>query len=210
MFRKNKIRPIFIHISKNAGTSIVKAARSAIIDAGHRTAASWVAEHGHNTPLFAVIRNPFDRVVSEYCFRKCRYEKGEKNPHLANLHLSFSDWITATYRDGEFLSSAFFEQTGISYNCHNMTDNVLIWFLPQRRWISSLSGEILVDHLLRYENLERDWELFSKKYHINRALGHRNSSRRRLGFQQYYSPHATDIIEDYYKEDLETFGYRFE
>jgi hypothetical protein len=201
------VKPVFIHISKNAGTSIVKSARRAISVAGHRTAASWISENGHDAPLFAVIRNPFDRVVSEYFYRKRRYYAGEKNPHLANLHKSFEEWVTETFRGDEYRTRAFFERTGIRFNQKNMVGNTLIWFLTQRQWIASTSGEILVDHILRHEHLDRDWTCFTKKYRIQRSLGVHNPSRRDENYQQYYSPQTRKIIEDYFQDDLD---YQFQ
>ena len=98
------MRPVFIHISKNAGTSIVSSAGDRIVNAGHRTAASWVAEHGSEAPLFSAVRHPYDRVLSEYHYRRRRWEGGENNPHLTNLSLPFDEWVIATY-EGDMVSS---------------------------------------------------------------------------------------------------------
>ena len=60
------MKPVFIHVSKNGGTSIVESAGDQIVNAGHRTASSWLAEHGDDALLFAVVRHPYERVASEY------------------------------------------------------------------------------------------------------------------------------------------------
>lgn len=210
LFRGKQDKPVFIHISKNAGTSIIQSARRGIVVAGHRTAANWCAENGRAAPLFAVIRNPFDRVVSEYFYRKRRYDAGERNPHLANLHKPFEEWVVATYRDGEFRTSAFFKQAGIEFNERNMIGDVLIWFLPQKHWISDRDGTVLVDHLLRYEHLEADWARFSEQHRIKRTLERRNASTRDGNYRRYYSARTREIIANYYHEDLTEFGYRFD
>ncbi len=206
---RRPLKPVFIHISKNAGTSIIKSARRAIVVAGHRTAASWVAENGHDAPIFAVVRNPFDRVVSEYFFRKRRFSAGEDNPHLANLYRPFDDWVTATFRDGEFRTSAFFARTGVRFNANNMVGDTLIWFLPQTQWIGGADGEVLVDDILRYEHLGSDWTRFSGKHRIRRGLGHRNPSPREKGYQHYYSSRTRTIIEEYFRADLDLLDYQF-
>lgn len=90
------MKPVFIHISKNAGTSMVRSVGEYIFHPGQHTAASWVAVHGQLAPMFAVIRNPYDRVVSEYCFRKQRYDRGDQTGHLANLDKSFEQWTLST------------------------------------------------------------------------------------------------------------------
>jgi hypothetical protein len=208
--RELSIKPVFVHISKNAGTSIGRAAGDAITEAGHRTAASWVAEHGRSAPIFAVVRNPFDRVLSEYCFRRRRYESGETNPHLASLEKSFDAWVRSTLRDGEFRSRAFFDANGVAYDRRNMVGDTLIWFLPQTRWICGDGGESLVDEILRYETLEADWERFSQKFGIDGALAHHNRSRGDRDYRAFYSAASRELVREYYREDLEAFGYAFE
>lgn len=203
-------KPVFIHISKNAGTSIIHATHDNIVVAGHRTAASWVAENGRSATLFAVVRNPFDRVVSEYFFRKHRFDGGDDNPHLANLIRPFDDWVVATYRDGEFRSRAFFEASGIFFNDLNMIGDSLIWLIPQTRWLGDETGAMLVDDLLRYESLEDDWRRFAAKNRFSERLEHHNASRQVKDFRSYYSDRAHDVVADYFREDLEAYGYQFD
>ncbi len=202
-------RPVFIHVSKNAGNSIIAAAGHHVVNAGHRTAASWIREKGDSGPIFAVIRNPFDRVVSEYLFRKRRYDQGEKNPHLSNLHKSFEDWTISTFRDEELRTRAFFEDNGIAFNERNMIDDCLLWFLPQVYWLGDEQGRPLLPAILRFENLENDWSTFAKKYAIPGELPRRNASVRVPDYRQYYSGFTRDLVGDYYREDLEAFGYTF-
>jgi hypothetical protein len=201
------VKPTFIHISKNAGTSIRNTAGSAIQIAGHRTAASWVSQHGREALLFAVIRNPFDRVVSEYSYRRLRFASSEKNLHLANLDKSFDEWVRSTYRDGEYRSLSFFEEHGVPYNAVNMIGDCLIWFLPQTRWLSGENGEFLVDETLRYETLDEDWLRFARKYGLNERLVHHNCSGQRQDYGSCYSRESRAIVSEYFKSDFEAFGY---
>lgn len=203
------VEPVFIHVSKNAGNSVLDTAGSHIVSAGHRTAASWVAEHGHTAPLFAVIRNPFDRVVSEYFYRRRRYDSGDRNAHLANLEKSFEDWTLSTFREGEFRTRAFFEKTGVPFNENNMIGDRLLWFLPQVLWLGDDQGRPLALDVLRFENLESDWAAFARKYGIPGTLRRLNASAREPGYRNYYSDETRDLIADYYQQDLEAFGYSF-
>ncbi|MBT4523076.1 MAG: hypothetical protein HOC23_23990 [Halieaceae bacterium] len=200
-------KPVFIHISKNAGYSILAAAGDKIISAGHRIAESWIAEHGRSAPTFAVIRNPFDRVLSEYCFRLHRFEGGETNAHLTNLDKPFDHWVRSTFRDGEFRTRSFFEATEIPYGARNMVGDCLIWFIPQTRWIGIGATEILVDELLRYDHLEHDWLQFSNSYGIEGHLEHRNCSRRERDYRPHYSSESLKIVRNYYAEDFDAFDF---
>jgi len=203
------MKPVFVHINKNAGTSIKRAAGNAIRIAGHRTAASWIAEYGRSAPLFAVLRNPFDRVVSEYLYRRRRFLRGETNPHLANLSKPFDEWVFSTFRDGEYRTKAFFEAHGVPYRKSNMIGDCLIWFLPQTAWIGGDDGEILVDEILRHEALDQDWSRFAMKYGITKTLAHLNASEREQDYRAYYSPRSRAVVEEYFSTDLATFGYTF-
>ena len=204
------MKPVFIHISKNAGTSICNTAGLSITVAGHRTAKSWVAENGKNAPLFAVVRNPFDRVVSEYFYRRNRFIHGEKNPHLSNLGKPFEEWVIATYRDGEYSSRHFFEAHGVPFHSFNMIGDCLLWFLPQVRWIADEKENMLVDEILRYESLEDDWRRFSNKFGINRVLAQHNVSQRGRDFRVYYSQQSYEVVNAYFKKDFQAFGYTFD
>ncbi|MCR9137842.1 MAG: sulfotransferase family protein [Alphaproteobacteria bacterium] len=201
------MKPVFVHINKNAGTSIIASAADHITVAGHQPAARWVASHGHASPIFAVIRNPYDRVFSEYHYRRGRYEAGEKNPHLAILDYPFDDWVIATYRDGLFRTRAFFDETGVRYEPLNMVDDTLIWFISQCRWLCDETGQNLADDLLRFESLAFDWSRFSKKHGFDRALQQHNVSTTRPDSRQHYSPGARELIFEYYRDDFDAFGY---
>lgn len=199
-------KPVFIHISKNAGTSIIRSAGDTITSAGHQTADRWIARHGREQPLFAVIRNPFDRVLSEYSYRRGRYEGGEANPHLANLDRPFDAWVRSTFRDGEYRTRSFFDDSGVSFNEFNMVDDCLIWFQPQTRWIGD-GGVRLVDELLRFEHLDDDWRAFCLRHGIDRRLGHANFSQRDRDYRAYYTDESREIVWEYYRVDFEAFGY---
>lgn len=203
------MKPVFIHISKNAGTSLIASAKDNIVVAGHQTAASWLTDNGSAHSLFAVIRNPYDRVFSEYRYRKERASSGEKNPHLANLNKSFCDWVVSTFRDGEFRTDSFFQKTGIPFNARNMIDGSLIWFIPQTRWLCDKSGKCLAGDVLRFENLDTDWKKFSKKHEFDCDLQHRNASTADLHPKQQYTQEMRDLIFEYYREDFDAYGYPY-
>ena len=200
-------RPVFIHISKNAGTSIIRSAGEDIVATGHCPALEWVSEHGRDSTLFAVIRNPYNRVFSEYCYRKNRYNQGERTAHLARMDRPFNDWVLATFRDGEFRTREFFEETGVEFLEPRMIDGSLIWFLPQMRWICDEKGRLLVRELLLFETLDKDWQRFCRTYGINRQLQHLNAASGVGKSLDQYSRASRDLIADYYAADFEAFGY---
>jgi hypothetical protein len=201
------IKPVFIHISKNAGTSIAVSAKDHVHNAGHQSASRWVSNNGDAASLFAVIRNPYARVYSEYRYRKRRFLSGEQNQHLSNLDKPFDEWVLSTYRDGEFRTSSFFDKTGYAYNSGNMIDDTLIWFVPQTRWLSDDDGESLVTDLLRYENLEHDWASFASKNNFGCNLKHLNASTATIDPRAQFSDETRDLIYEYYHSDFDEYEY---
>ncbi|MGA1441029.1 MAG: hypothetical protein ACO4CU_14530, partial [Ilumatobacteraceae bacterium] len=200
-------RPVFIHINKTAGTSIVRGAGDRIVNAGHRTASSWITEHGRPAPLFSVVRHPYDRVRSEYDYRRRRRLSGEDNPHLANLDLSLDDWVVATFDRDEFRTTAFFERNGVPYLAQNVVDGVSIWFMPQFAWSSDGDGSILVDDVLRFEQLGADREAWCDRYGIDARLPHENRSAGGPWSTDDLGPAARQLIVEHHRVDFEVFGY---
>lgn len=90
-----------------------------------------------------------------------------------------------------------------------MIGDCLIWFLPQICWICDEGGEVLVDEILRFETLHKDWSRFALKYRINKVLLHQNTSNRERDYRTYYSPRSREVVRNYFYTDFDAFGYKF-
>lgn len=141
---------------------------------------------------------------------RARSLSGEENTHLANLGKTFDDRVVSTYVHGEFRSREFFERHGVPYNAHNMIGDRLIWFLPQTLWLSDGDGACLVEETLRDETLAQDWKRFAERHGINEPLVRQNVSNREKDYRACYTGRSRDVVEGYFKSDLEAFGYTFD
>ena len=75
--------------------------------------------------------------------------------------------------------------------------------------ISDLNGQLYVDNILRFEYLEKDWNLmFERIGHKPPKLPNKNVSKHKH-YSEYYDDESREFIEQLFKKDIETFGYKF-
>lgn len=129
----------------------------------------------------AIIRNPYDRAVSSYNHMKGRY--GFDN---------FLDFAKKYYKSNSRRHNDL---------AHKRTQ---IDFLRDKR------GNVIVDNLIRFENLNNDFELFKEKYSINcESLPFIGKQTRKKTYKDYYCKESKNLISEYFKEDIEIFNYIF-
>lgn len=70
--------------------------------------------------------------------------------------------------------------------------------------------KIIVDRVLRFEELPRDFNLLAKDIGMNGRLPHVNASRESTGgYRDYYSERSKDIITKRFQRDLGYFNYQY-
>jgi hypothetical protein len=180
---------IFVHISKTGGTSIARAIGQPWTV--HPTAAEIRARVGGHVwsskPSFAVVRNPWDRTVSEFHYR---LDHGR-----ISRNISFEEWISRTLVEKD---PAFWDGDR--------------WFMPQMRWISepSDSSIMIVDEVGRFETLDEDFQRFCRVHGIDARLPHLNASQRDPStYRNFYSSPTRQIVAEWFAEDIAAFEYRF-
>jgi hypothetical protein len=215
------LRKVFIHIPKNAGMTIRRSdvLRDKIIWAGPQVHKSPIYttevkahmdsigdhhgfEHARWRDLnpnivnphgsFAVIRNPFDRVVSRYFFAKKVIEVEKKEP--ANKHKidSFE----------QFLEERF-EWGNVNYMWHRAIRG---WY-PAYDYVTDQEGNIKPD-IIRFENLNED---LCSYFNIPKMTEARNVTGLNPGtYKDLYTDKTIQIVADWYAKDIETFGYDFD
>ena len=214
-------RKIFIHVPKAAGMSIRKspllvdkiiAATSqihksreysqAVLDKMNSIGDHHGFEHARwrdlnrdireRFPAFAVIRNPWDRVVSRYFFAKKVIEVEKKEPKGKHAIESFE---------------AFLEERHIWGNQKYMWHRAIRGWYPAFDYVTDDAGKIRCD-LLRFENLNED---LCKYFNLQTMSRARNVTGLNPGrYQDMYNPKTIQIVADWYKSDIDAFGYDFD
>ena len=180
-------RSVFIHINKTGGSSVEKALR---IPFEHKTALEKIEELGRASwdkkLTFTVVRNPWDKVVSHY-----HYRRKTNKTDLRDKPVEFSEWVKRAYG----------QQDAFYYDIPKM-------FMPQMDWITDESGKILVDEIIHFENLAAEFDSVRRKLGKNVTLPHVKKSNRG-NYQEYYDQEAKEIVRNWFEPDITRFGYQF-
>jgi hypothetical protein len=171
---------IFIHINKNAGTSILTSFNKKKF---HLTVEELTELLGERTLKecikFAIIRNPYDRVVSQY---KHRVKTNQSN--LMSENIDLNKWVELTF----------------SQNYNGKYRDKKRMFLTQLKWLRDKNGAWRVDEILMFDNLKNDFNKFCEKYSFKARLNHENKSN--SIYSDSLNQSSKVIIYNYFKEDF--------
>jgi len=180
---------IFIHINKTAGTSIGRAIGLPIKH--HLSAREVIDRIGMDrwnaAYKFTLVRNPWDKVVSHY-----EYRRKKNKTELASRNIAFSDWVKMTY--GEKKNSFYYDNPRS--------------FQPQVDWLKDAEGKISLDYIGKFESINEDFEHIRKVLGLQATLPHLNASKR-ASYHAYYDAETRDIVAHWFREDIRAFGYNF-
>ena len=201
----HKHRCIFVHIPKTAGNSINRI--FGISWENHKDLARYSRECD---PVafadyfkFAIVRNPWDRMLSDY-----NYQKKKSRPKDSKLHLftesgairSFKEWVEKVLSDPFQYAPA---QWGadISEGLHRWS--------PQVDWVS-LNGKVAVDEILKLENLAESFPAVCRRLGMASVCLPRRNRRFHWHYSHYFDNSTRALVSRYYAKDIQRFGYRFE
>ena len=87
------------------------------------------------------------------------------------------------------------------------------WFaMSQSKFILDKNKNLLVDEIIRFENLDSDFKKIAAKVCLKKELTHANKSKNKgkKGYQEVYCKESKKIIADLYADDIELLGYKFD
>jgi hypothetical protein len=177
---------VFIHVPKAAGTTISEALYGQFM--GHVWAADlehWGSRAIRALARFAIVRNPWDRVVSAY-----RFEKGWGGAGIPEFE-TFESFLTRWLKLRDPRKLNFVHQ-------------------PQWRFIYDAGGRCLVDHTGRFEDLDATICYLRDLVPHLPDIGHSNPSGAPVDYREFYTPQLAEIVASIYADDVALFGYRFD
>ena len=141
---------------------------------------------------FSFVRNPYDRAVSLY-----EYLRGvDRIPQS----VSFKTFC-------RILENREYEPIG-RYNYLGLSQ-----LNPQSAWLMNGDSKPIVDFIGRYENLASDVGQVEIGIGLDKgflSIGHKNKSKRKGSFREYYTAREIDIVRSVYAEDFAAFNYPLE
>jgi chondroitin 4-sulfotransferase 11 len=179
---------IFIHINKTGGTSIERALD---LPFKHYTALEKIEEIGrakwNSKYTFCIVRNPWDKVISHY-----HYRLQTNQINLWEKPVDFSEWTKLSYG----------QQNPLYYDKPKM-------FMPQSDWITDENGTILVNFIGKFENLQGDFDKICERLKRKKTILPHIKSSSRANYREYYDEETAEIVENWFRKDIENFGYKF-
>lgn len=130
---------------------------------------------------FAFVRNPWSRLLSLYSYllQNHRHPRHE----IAVRAGGFNEFVRHEYKK-------------LNWN-------------DQFYCLSDSAGEVLVDFVGKYENLEKDFKLICDAVGIPGLLPHINRTSH-ADYRKYFSPESIELVAQMCSRDIERFNYTFE
>ncbi len=208
----------FVHIPKNGGmtirhSSILKnkilyAKKNMLISPGYlnslKATMKSTGDH-HGIPharyrdvhpaftqngSFAIVRNPWSRVVSRYLFAKQSIDNGASPKNYANV-TSLENFI---------------EERHIWGNKPYMWHRAIRGWYPQYEYVINNDNNVICD-ILRLEFLNID---ICKYFNILEMTEPRNVTTIKFDYKTLYNNKTIQIIADWYKTDIDFWGFDFD
>ncbi|MFW6026019.1 MAG: sulfotransferase family 2 domain-containing protein [Candidatus Woesearchaeota archaeon] len=198
MLISHKHKFIFIHIPKTGGTSVRNTLNpfcNTVKDLNDSETNKTKTKHIKARELkkllpketwnkyfkFAFVRNPWDRITSIYKFNIEHQQPGYKD-----------------YKEKDFAS--FLEMIYQGKKVHISE--------PQKDYVCDEKGNLIVDFVGHFENLDKDFKYICKKLGIRKKLKLLNPSNHEY-YKKMYNKTTKKMVNSLFKEDIEFFNYNF-
>jgi chondroitin 4-sulfotransferase 11 len=147
---------------------------------------------------FTFVRNPWDRLLSCYMSKVVRSGAGMPMGKYGNVTLrrdmSFQEFAEAVCLIPDEVA-----------NAHFRSQHIFVCGGGSRK-------DILADYVGRFENLEEDFEIITKRIGIDAQLPHAAdtaSIRGSRSYRDFYDEKLAEMVGERYREDIDLFGYSF-
>lgn len=199
---------IFVHIPKNAGTSVYKALGFG--NSYHTQAKEYKQSMGdvyNDFFSFCFVRNPFDRFVSTY-----NYARLDESYYHSSINPGKT--IFGKHLDYDILKQATLEQAvDLLIEEKLVHDKTWNHWKPQTEWILDDQENVIIDYIGRVEDIRIDFQNISSILALpagNHLSVLNASQQKKEDYRQLIHPAMREKLAWYYRKDIELLGYSFE
>lgn len=213
MLISHQAKFIFVHVQKTGGKSFEALLQRHFPDLEH-----WHGRHGHARDgvaeiglekwrdyySFAIVRNPWERLVSWYAMID-RYRR-DLPLHKRWSRRPFSTEIwNQVVQKGRTFDEFIVNCTDVIWDkgCYKS------FAFNQLDYLTDKDGALLVNDIGRFENMAEDAKRALEKIGVNETLPRKNASRHDH-YSTWYNDKTRAIVEERFARDIAAFGYKFE
>ena len=192
-------RCIFIHIPKAAGSSIKNELYDSPYGGSHASAQEFrilFPKEYKSYYKFAIVRNPWDRLVSTYNY----FLRGGNGSSLDRK----VEQKLKSLKNFE----GFCQYLNKSFSPKKKLLPILPHFLPQAFFVTDRYNKSIVDTVLRYENIQEDFESINKGAFEGIQLSKLRATKHDC-YRSYYTEETKELIATVYSKDIQMFKYVF-
>jgi hypothetical protein len=191
----HRLRCAYVHVPKTGGHSIDRF----FIDRGLVSVGRWHAtatelrrkiDPGKGYFLFATVRNPWDRFLSEYMWQASAFPSQIPTP-WGNKAITFADYCRsdfAWYPDTEIRNGHLSDQAGFVFDDGDHS---------------------IVDLVVRFERLQEGFAEVCQRLGLSKTtLPHLNRTEH-VPYWHYYTDELIELVAKRYERDIRLLGYTF-
>lgn len=207
MLISHKHKFVFIHIPKTGGDSITAALKpfSEVVgddlERKHLPAKEirerFFKDRDWSSYLsFAVIRNPWEQIHSEWCFFQFFYSRVDE----LKRNGSCVGWLSEIERVGNIKFSDY-----VTECCRRCAR--LDLYVPR---YCQENGKDVVKTIIKFDDLHKGFRILTRKLALNTQLPHENAAPDRPPYQEVYTPEMRKMVRIAFGKDIDRFNFAYD
>ena len=147
---------------------------------------------------FVIVRNPWDRYYSFFKYFK-EYAEKYKNKDAS------IEWNAPEINQGKMCEELFANKTD-----ETVLRNIIINNECQSDYYANEKNEIMVSHIAKFENLNKEFEFLCNQVNVNYSpLFHGNKSIIKSSYYDIYTKETINLVAEKEKNVIQLKGYEY-
>ena len=178
----------------------------------HEDFEGWKKWRDKGSFSFTVIRNPFDLICSKFCWfsKLCRTVRGRSGSGYIDEHfkkIDFDEYVKQCCNSNVKMNPIEAPDSGTQIGYGQRMSRSLFYQAFNEE------GSCEVDVILKYEKINEAVKNVFGDYlgiKVDEFPKLNVSKKKKEDYREYYTDETRRLVEEYYKTDLQVFGYDFD